>query len=191
MTTLPKLYFSDKILAKIFLPFIPRFIKPNHITVVRFLTTPIVLWFLWRGDYKLGLISFVLVAFTDALDGALARTRNQITDWGKMYDPLADKLLVCSVIYLIVMRYLNFKLALAIISLEIIIILSAVFKKSQGSEVIQANWWGKIKMICQVVAVSFLLIALIFHLPIFITISSVVFAAALFFGFMSLFTYSI
>lgn len=190
MPSEPKLYITDKILAKIFLPFIPHFVMPNHITFLRFIATPLVLWLLWKGDYRWGLTSFVIVAFTDALDGALARTKNQITEWGKMYDPLADKLLVCSVIYIIVFKYLNFYLALAIVALEITIILFAILKKNQGAD-IQANWWGKIKMICQVLGISFLLLAIILHTSVLILVSSVIFILALLFGLVSLFTYSI
>lgn len=189
MEKLPKLYITDKILAKTVLPLIPHTIKPNHVTMLRFIATPVVWWFLWQQNYPTAFVVFVLVAFTDALDGAMARTRNQITTWGKIYDPLADKLLICSVIYIIVLNYLNFYLACAIIGLEFAIILAAVLKNSNGVHG-QANWWGKTKMICQVVAVSFLLLAIIFHIPLLVTISAFSFMLALIFGFISLLTYS-
>jgi CDP-diacylglycerol--glycerol-3-phosphate 3-phosphatidyltransferase len=189
MQSSSKLYITDKILAHTVLPFIPRFIKPNYVTILRFLTTPAVLWFLWQQLYKQALIAFVLVAFTDALDGALARTRDQITRWGKVYDPLADKILICSVIYIIVLKHINPYLAFAIVFLELIIVAAALTKKRRKD--IQANWWGKSKMICQVGAVCILLLGLIFHLAALVMLSSIVFFVALILGLVSLFTYSV
>lgn len=184
-----KLYITDKILSRTILPLIPRWVKPNHVTIARFFTTPIVWWFLWKQAYPTALIVFMLVAFTDALDGALARTRDQITHWGKIYDPLADKILICSVIYLIVLQHINAYLAFAIVFLELIIVAAALTKKRRKT--IQANWWGKSKMICQVAAVCILLLGLVVHVPIFIFVSTVLFSVALVLGIISLFTYSV
>lgn len=184
-----KLYFFDKVLAKIFLPFIPARVTPNQITIFRFLTTPLVVYLLWRENYLIGLISFILVAFTDALDGALARVRNQVTDWGKTYDPLADKILIGFVVYIIVLRYIDVYAALIIIGLEILIITIAFIRKHRG-EVVQANVWGKIKMVLQVFGVVFLLLAIVFNVESFLPFSTGVFYLAIAFGIVSLFSYS-
>ncbi|MGM0629272.1 MAG: CDP-alcohol phosphatidyltransferase family protein [Patescibacteria group bacterium] len=84
----------DRILDRLFLWSIPSYIKPNHLTIFRYLTVPIIFYFLLNSFYLPVLLLFLLSAFTDALDGALARTRDQITSWGKIHDPLADKLLI-------------------------------------------------------------------------------------------------
>jgi CDP-diacylglycerol--glycerol-3-phosphate 3-phosphatidyltransferase len=185
-----KLYFSDKILASTILRIIPQGVRPNYVTVLRFILTPLVVFLLFKESYRSGLVLFVCVAFTDALDGALARSRNLITDWGKMYDPLADKLLICSVIYVLVIKYLNLYLAFSVMILEIVIIIFGVLKRKQGSS-FQANWWGKTKMISQVLGVSCLLLALILHLSVLVHISSIIFTCALILGLVSLFTYSL
>jgi CDP-diacylglycerol--glycerol-3-phosphate 3-phosphatidyltransferase len=190
MDKLPQLYITDKILKYTILPLIPRTVKPNYVTMVRFLTTPLVVWLLWKGSYVWGLSGFMLVAFTDALDGALARTRNQITTWGKIYDPLADKILICSVIYVVVLQHLHAYLALSVVALELLIIITALLKRSQGKE-LQANWWGKFKMIFQVAGVVFLILSIIFHAIFLMMFSSLCFVVALLLGIISLFTYSI
>ena len=62
----------------------PRRVTPNQVTMFRFIATPIVLYLLVVGYYGWGLAAFLIAACSDAIDGALARTRNQVTDWGKL-----------------------------------------------------------------------------------------------------------
>src|SRR5690349_9005018 len=102
-----KLTFFDQILARTLLPFIPHSVKPNAVTVFRFITLPFVLYLLFVENYKWGLILFALSAFSDAVDGALARTRGQITEWGKTFDPLADKLLISISVIILVSKFIN------------------------------------------------------------------------------------
>ena len=83
----------------------------------------------------------MLTSFTDALDGAMARTRNQVTNLGKMLDPLADKILICTVAYILVLKYLDVYTAWVVIILELIIIVAALLKYKRGEEHPQANSW--------------------------------------------------
>ena len=184
------LYWHDKILAKTILKLIPAGILPNHITVFRFLTTPVVVLLMLYGQYYIGLVAFLLVAFTDMIDGSLARTRNQITDWGKIYDPLADKILIGSMVFIIVLRYIDFWTSIIIISIEIVIIIVAWIRKMKGRE-IQANLWGKIKMILQVMGVTILLLSIIFDLAALLPLASGILYLAIAFAIVSLLTYGI
>jgi len=182
----PKIYFFDKVLAKTLLPLFPKkYIKPNHLTVVRFIMVPIVTFFLWSECYWLGLVLFLIASLTDALDGAMARTRDQITSWGKVYDPLADKLLICSAVFILVLKFVDAYAALIIIFLEIIIVAAAFYAKRRGLQ-IQSNFWGKLKMILQVLGVVFLLIALVFNLESLLPVSRGTFYLAIAFAILSL-----
>lgn len=185
----PKLYFFDKVFKYTILRLIPHSIKPNHLTVIRFFMTPIVVFFLWQGSHWWGLVLFLIAAMTDALDGAMARTRNQITDWGKVYDPLADKLLICSVIFVLLLKYVDFYAAWMIIIIEIFIVATALIKKSKGKEM-QSNFWGKMKMILQVTGVVFMLLAIVFHFDALVPVSRNVLYLSIGFAIISLFTYS-
>jgi len=185
----PKIYFFDKVFQVTILRLIPDKIKPNHLTVVRFLMTPFVVYFLWLGNHWLGLILFLIAALTDALDGAMARTRNQITEWGKMYDPLADKLLICSVVFILLLRYVDLYVAWIIIIIEAVIIIAAVLKKKKGQQM-QSNFWGKMKMILQVAGVVFMLLAIVFSFDAFVPIGRNVLYLSIGFAIISLFTYS-
>jgi len=185
-----KIYWHDRLLAKTILPIFPNWVKPNHITAFRFLATPPVIWLMYTENYIWSFPVFLLVAFTDALDGALARTRRQITVWGTLYDPLADKMLIGSVVALIVIQKVNFYLGLIIIILEVLLIGGAWYQKSKGV-VRSANRWGKTKMFLQVVGVSTLLLALAFEINIFIPISFGVLFLAVIFAIISLLSASI
>lgn len=186
----PKIYFFDKVFNKTLLPLIPYKVKPNYLTVLRFIMVPFVAFFIWQGNYWVGLILFLIAALTDALDGALARTRDQITSWGKMYDPLADKLLICTVIFVLVLKYVDFYAAWIIILLETIIVTAALYKKNDGGEV-QSNFWGKVKMCLQVLGVVLLLLSLVFQWDALLPVSRGAFYVAIAFAIISLFTYSL
>ncbi len=185
-----KLVWYDKPIAKIFLKLFPKCVLPNHITVFRFMATPAVVILMLYERYYIGLFAFLIVAFTDALDGAMARTRNQITEWGKIYDPLADKILIGSMVFIIVLRYIDFWTAMIIIGLEFIIILTAWIRMKKGIK-IQANVWGKIKMNLQVAGVVILLLSIVFNWGALLPFASGVLYLAIAFAIVSLLTYGI
>lgn len=184
-----KLFPLDHILKFFILPF-PKAVKPNHLTVFRFLITPLVLWFLYVENWKIGIPLFVFASFTDALDGTMARVRKEVTKWGTFYDPVADKFLIGSVVLLIVVRYVNPLIALSIIVLELLLILGGWYRRRRHLST-QANIWGKIKMILEFVAVMFLLIALAFGVDLFVDISQGTLVLAIIFAIVSLLTYSL
>jgi len=184
------IHFHDKFLAATILKLFPEVVKPNHLTLFRFLATPIVVILMMAGSYQIGLWTFLIVAFSDALDGSMARTRNQITNWGKIYDPLADKLLIGSMIFTIVLRYIDVWAAVLIVVLEIIIITMAWWRK-HNHHTVEANIWGKIKMILQVLGTVFLLLAIVFNLEALLPFGQGAFYLAIAFAVVSLLTYGI
>lgn len=189
----PHVYPHDKILDFLILRFIPHTVHPNHVTWLRILLTPAVLYFIITEQYDIGIPFFLFTAATDAIDGALARTRNQITRRGIMLDPLADKLLIGSVLVVLAFRYVNIYVASAVVGVEVLIVLSAVvyrwYRHRRG--IPPANWWGKTKMILQVIAVFLVLLGLLIEYPFLIEVASFVFGGAVVFALMSLFTRSI
>lgn len=79
---------------------------PNKLTILRVIMIPLVMFFYLAsfipGGKIVAIILFVVAAFTDLLDGKIARKYNMVTDFGKFLDPIADKLLVASVLFMIV-----------------------------------------------------------------------------------------
>ena len=185
-----KVFLTDRMLATTVLKLFPRSVTPNHLTMFRFLATPFVLVVTALERYDVALWFFLLVASTDALDGAMARTRGQITTWGKIYDPLADKLLIGSMVFAIVLHYIDFWAAMVIIALEALIIASAWWQK-HNNRMVEANVWGKIKMILQVSGTAFLLIAIVFDLEALLPFGAGAFYLAIAFAVVSLLTYGI
>ena len=182
----------DRVLQYTLVPFVPRFITPNMVTVFRFLCTPVLLWFLYHGNYAVGVPLFIALGISDALDGTLARLRNQITAWGTFYDPVADKILIGSVVLLIVVKHVSWILAGVIIGIELAIILGGIHRRRHKTTAFTgANIFGKIKMVLQVVGISLLLIAVWSGQVILIPWSVGILCIATFFAVISLFTYGL
>ena len=181
----------DQLMAKTVLKLVPNFVTPNQITAMRVLSTPLVFFLVLSGEYIVGGFAFLAVAFSDAIDGSLARTRNQITKFGMMFDPLADKLLIGSMVLLLVFQNFNPLLGIVILIFEIIFIVGAYISAVHFREVKMANNWGKIKMFCQVLAVFITLLALFLNFPSLFGIAAWLFGLAIGFAILSLFTHGI
>lgn len=185
-----KLYPHDHVMRYTFLPLIPSVVTPNMVTMFRIVMTPMVLWLLYAQNFSWGVPLFLFVAFTDAIDGSLARVRKDITDWGTFYDPFADKILIGSVVLLVVVQHVNVVLGLLIVAVEAMLITGGIIRKRSG-KVVTANIYGKIKMILQVSGVMMLLIALWAGYSLFIPISTGTLALAVMFAIISMFTYGL
>lgn len=185
-----KLFPHDHVLRYTIIPFIPCFITPNMVTMFRIVMTPVVLWFLYTNQFQVGVPLFLFVAFTDAIDGTLARLRNQVTEWGTFYDPLADKVLIGSVVLLVVVQHVNVIFGLLIVSVEAVLLIGGYIRKRQGKP-IGSNLFGKTKMFLQVTGVLMLLIALWAGFDLFIPLSVGTLSLAVVFAVISLFTYGL
>lgn len=185
-----QLYPHDRLLRATVLRLIPSFVTPNVLTWLRFLLTPLVLYLLYVEDYAAGVPLFILTAFTDALDGSLARVRKQVTEWGSLYDPIADKFLIGSVLLIIVIRHMNPIFGIVIVALEVMIVIGGVIRKRRGHAVM-ANGVGKIKMLLQFLGVTFLLLAVWTNVALFIPFSMATLSLAIAFAVLSLLTYGL
>ncbi len=135
---------------------------PNVLTVLRILAVPVIVVALLdetpNGD-ALAAGVFALAALSDGLDGYFARSRNAVTTFGKLMDPLADKLLIiAALVSLVSLDRLAAWVAMVIIARELAVTgLRAV--AAERGVVISASWLGKAKTILQVGAVFALIAA--------------------------------
>ena len=133
----------------------------NKITMVRIAMIPFFVWFAMQGDPvsdAIALALFCIASFTDFLDGYIARKYNQVTDFGKFVDPLADKLLVTSALICFVgLGMIPAVVAIIILSREFLVTSIRLVAAPKG-RVIPADKWGKSKTICQMVWISSLLL---------------------------------
>jgi CDP-diacylglycerol--glycerol-3-phosphate 3-phosphatidyltransferase len=133
---------------------------PNVLTLLRILLVPVLVVALLdetaNGDL-LAAIVFALASVTDAMDGYLARTRNAITTFGKLMDPIADKLLIiAALVALVSLHRLAGWVAMVIIARELTVTVTRM-QATQHGVVIASNWWGKAKTIVQVAAIFFVI----------------------------------
>lgn len=185
-----KLFPHDKLLGSTIIRFIPAFVTPNAVTWFRFIATPFVLYLLYIGDYRAGVPLFVFTAFTDAIDGSMARLRKQVTEWGMLYDPIADKLLIGSVVLLIVTKYINPVFGAVILVLEVMIVAGALSRKRRGIPVM-ANVVGKTKMFLQFLGVTILLVSVWSGAALLLPFSIATLSLGIVFAVISLLTYGL
>ena len=129
---------------------------PNILTLLRIVLVPVLVVALLEetknGDV-IAAIVFALAALTDGLDGYIARRRREITNFGKLMDPLADKLLVvAALISLVSLDRLAAWVAMVIIARELAVTGLRSVAAEQGV-VIAASWLGKLKTALQVAAI--------------------------------------
>jgi len=116
---------------------------PNVLTMLRLALIPVFVIVFWNGNRKVALGIFVAASLTDMLDGMLARKLNQITDFGKLFDPLADKLMVLTALVCQGLAGVFPWAAIAIVAgKELVMVLGGLFMLSRNV-VVYANYVGK------------------------------------------------
>ncbi len=142
---------------------------PNKLTVSRFGLTVLFLWAVFspfKYNDTLALIFFCLGGITDFLDGRIARSRNLITNFGKLMDPLADKIMVCSAfIAFVESSHLNPNAPVKVGAWMVIVIVGRELAitglrllAASKNIVLAAEGYGKHKTISQIVCVIALLV---------------------------------
>jgi CDP-diacylglycerol--glycerol-3-phosphate 3-phosphatidyltransferase len=147
---------------------------PNILTVVRILLVPVLVVALLEktsdGDL-LAAIVFVVASVTDALDGYLARSRNWVTTFGKLMDPIADKLLIiAALVALVSLNRLQAWVAMVIIAREFAVTVLRAAVGSQHGVVMSAGQFGKVKTAVQVAMVLVLIIGGRHHRPLWVDV---------------------
>ena len=167
---------------------------PNVLTLLRILLVPVLVAALVQeggGGDTLAAAVFVVASITDALDGWIARRQKSVSTFGKLMDPLADKLLVtAALVSLVSLDRVSAWVAMVIIAREFAVTGLRQLAMEHG-EVIPASIWGKIKTVAQVAMV--LVLILVEDSPawvdalVWVTVAiTVVSGADYFFGFRSL-----
>ena len=129
---------------------------PNVLTLMRIVAVPVVVVALLdetpNGD-TLAAIVFALAALTDGIDGYIARSRDSVTTFGKLMDPLADKLLItAALVSLVSLNRLQAWVAMVIIAREFAVTGLRSIAADRGV-IISASWMGKVKTVLQIGAV--------------------------------------
>ena len=136
---------------------------PNKLTLLRICMVPLFVAFMLIPQmpyhYLWALAVFVLASVTDAADGHLARKHGLITDFGKILDPLADKVLVCSaLICLVELGHISSVIAVIIVAREFLVTSLRLVASGSGGVVIAAGTLGKLKTVSQMTGIIILLL---------------------------------
>jgi len=126
---------------------------PNALTVFRIILIPVFIYFALNNCFILALIMFVVAALTDAFDGVIARRFGYVSNFGKIVDPLADKLLVVSA--LVIFSYwgiLFWWLTAIILAREVFMTVYRELLKKRGI-FLAANRYGKMKTTAQMITI--------------------------------------
>lgn len=133
---------------------------PNVLTVLRILLVPVLVVALLEETPNGDLLAagvFALASITDYADGYLARRSNLITTFGKLMDPIADKLLIlAALIALVSLERVAAWVAMVILGREFLVTATRMAANQQGV-VVAAAMWGKVKTCVQVACVFFLI----------------------------------
>jgi CDP-diacylglycerol--glycerol-3-phosphate 3-phosphatidyltransferase len=143
---------------------------PTKITIARIVLIPIfiILWYSdFLGTFELGSIKslcvtifFAFLCITDWIDGYLARKNKQVTDLGKFLDPIADKILVFSVYFLLLNEQIIDPISLIIMMSREFIVATIRMNAAQDNFVIAAEMGGKIKTVAQMISLILLLLCI-------------------------------
>lgn len=142
----------------------PRKIRtlPNYLTMLRVILVPVFVMLYYYVGAFFSMLAFAAAAYTDYLDGRIARKTGNITDFGKFLDPLADKLLVISALIVLLKskpELITTWMFLIIIGREVIVTLLRTYAASKGN-VIAATKLGKYKASSQMYAIALSLLLL-------------------------------
>ena len=130
----------------------------NKITVFRILLIPIFLLLAYRDHRISALIVFIVACLSDMADGYIARHYNQITNFGKFMDPLADKMLVLAAMCFFIEKGQMAGWAVSIVLLREFAVSGLRLIAVEQNRVIAAARSGKIKTACTMVALCFMMV---------------------------------
>ena len=125
---------------------------PNVLTMIRLALVPVFVVLFLNGHKMASLAVFVAASLTDMLDGYLARKLNQITDFGKLFDPLADKLMVLSAMVCQgIAGVFPWSAIIIVACKELLMVLGGLFMLSRNV-VVYSNYAGKAAQVCFIIS---------------------------------------
>ena len=134
----------------------------NKLTMLRILLIPVFIYYVYKGSdvsKVIAMFIFIAASITDSLDGYVARKYNQVTNFGKIFDPIADKVLVlAALIPLAEFKMLAGWVVIVLLAREFIVGGFRNVVAAAGGKVIAASIIGKLKTISQIVLICVLLV---------------------------------
>ena len=145
-----------------------RFVTiPNLLSIFRILLIIPIAYYVWHNNLKLVLILIIIGIVTDYLDGIVARRFNQISEWGKILDPLADKLAIGTLLIVLHLKQeVPLWLVILVVGRDFLILVAGLFVAKKYRMITTSNFIGK----CTANILTAMVIAYIFRIEILKTI---------------------
>jgi cardiolipin synthase len=133
---------------------------PNLITLIRVLfMIPLFIYLMHVEMYFPAMYVFVLAGVTDILDGMIARKMNLVTKFGKIADPVADKLFEVAVLVMLVIKdFIPTTLLAVVVVKEVLMISGGIYAYLKNKKVISAKWYGKVATIIFYISVALIIV---------------------------------
>lgn len=126
---------------------------PNILTIIRLLLIPFIVIYIFLGNYILAFIFFTISGITDIADGFIARKFNLISNFGKLMDPLADKLTqIATLTSLVITNIIPIWILIIVLLKEFIMIVGASFLYGKDV-VVYSRWYGKLATVLFYIAI--------------------------------------
>lgn len=126
---------------------------PNTLTVIRLLLIPLIVFYIFTGNYILAFVFFTISGITDIADGFMARKFNLVSNFGKLMDPLADKLTqIATLASLVFTDIIPVWILLVVFLKEFIMICGASFLYGKDV-VVYSKWYGKLATVLLYIAI--------------------------------------
>ena len=126
---------------------------PNILTLIRFLLIPLIVFYIFTGNFILAFIFFTISGLTDIADGCIARKFNLVSNFGKLMDPLADKLTqIATLTSLVIANIIPVWILVIVLAKEFIMIVGASFLYGKDV-VVYSKWYGKLATVLFYIAI--------------------------------------
>ena len=125
---------------------------PNILSFVRIGIIPFIIIAYFNGDFIGSFLLILLSGLTDVVDGFIARHFNMVSDFGKVLDPIADKLTQVAIVLMLLIDFLDvwavWVLMIVLFTKELATLIIALYMLTGGARAISAKWWGKVATVC-------------------------------------------
>lgn len=137
---------------------------PNILSFFRLCLIPPIVIAYWHGDYREATVLLVASGITDTLDGFIARKFNQISEFGKWIDPIADKLTMAAVVFALLMQHKPLLLTMAVLlTKEILALIGATILYRRGVRPSESKLFGKISTFVLYLVAFVIMVADVLH----------------------------
>jgi len=165
------------------------------ITMLRIFLTPVVVYYIYLQSWTVAALFFIIAASTDLLDGFIARKFGQESKFGQLLDPIADKCLIMSTLYGLLMTisvsFLQQVLVWCLLAKELVLLFGGAFLKLRYNFFIKPSRLSRAASLAEIILILFLFMSLIFIGTISDTIFSILLASNLLISAWLLFRYGL